>query len=166
MTTNYAEAVQRVDEWKRVMSDEPDIMISLVQDVLKILQSQDETERVGRRRSAEVMGYDELWAELFPSRYSTDPLPVALRALIAPLTQGQFSRKVPCNQSTLSWLTTGQRNATPEMMESLARAGGVTPAYFVEWRAWRLSALLTDAFVADPTATMKMAKSLSLAASR
>lgn len=166
MTVNYAASVQRLDAWDEVVAAEPDILYSLLQDVLKIVQSQGDTERVGRRPAAEAMDYDRLWAELFPKRYSTDPMPIALRELMGPLSQGQFALKVPCSQPTLSWLMTGKRNATPEMMESLAAAGGVTPAYFLEWRAWRLAGLLTDAMLADPARTVAMAKRLSLGTSR
>jgi hypothetical protein len=161
MSINYAEAVQRTDSWGEVMAAEPDIMYSLIQDVLKIVQSQVDTDRVGRRPAAEAMDYDALWAELFPKRYSEDLFPVALRELMGSLTQGQFAMKVPCSQQALSWILSGKRQASLEMMAACATAGGVSPAFFFEWRTQRIAELVTEAVSADPKTTITMAKRLA-----
>lgn len=158
--TSYAETAQRVEDWEALLEAEPDIMLGLIRDVLKVVQSQ-AGEQVGRRRAADALDYDELWHQLAPERYSIKPLPEALADLIAPLTQGQFALKVPCSRQALGWLVRGQRNASPDMMEALARAGGVTPAYFREWRAWRLFSLVINALVNDPERSAAIAKGLS-----
>lgn len=158
---NYASQAQRLDRWQEVLTREPDLMVGLIQDVLKIVQSQGDSERVGRRPAAQAMHYEDMWSELFPERYSSKPASESLRDLMAPLTQGQFAMKVPCSQAALSWILSGKRQPSIEMLEALARAGNVTPAFFREWRAWRISSLVTAALVDSPDMTTAIAKSLS-----
>lgn len=155
---NYAELVQRPDTWDKVLAEDPDIMHALIGDVLKIVQSDGAEGRVGRRPSADAMSFDEMWATLFPERFSTEAFPDALLALMAGRSQGQFAMRVPCTQAAISQLLSGKREPTPHMMEALARAGGVTAAYFVEWRAWWLGERVTAAMVSNPRLTATVMK--------
>lgn len=155
---NFAEHVQNVDGWDAAFAADPDMMLELVADVVKIMQSQASDRVTGRRPAAQAIGWDELWDTLFPTRFSVEPLPVALRQLVGDGGPTAFARKVPCDQSTITQLVKGSRTASPQMMESLARAGGVTPAYFREWRVWRVSGLVAEALAADPTASAAVIK--------
>lgn len=157
---NFAYHVQDPDGWEAALASDPGMMMELVADVVKILQSQSSGRVTGRRPAAQPVSWDELWATLFPRRFSVDPFPAALEELVGDEPKSAFARRVPCDQSTMSQLTKGSRTPSVQMMESLARAGGVTPAYFREWRAYRISTLLGEALAADPAASAAVVKNV------
>ena len=162
----YAEYVQNISEWDRVLTEQPDMLIDIFADVAKIVQASKTGRVTGRRPTAQAVSMDELWETLFPERFSTAPISESLPPLIGDLSLGQFALKVGCARSLISQILTGKRSATPQTMTAMARAAGVTPAYFAEWRAWRLSELLADAFLANPELTAQIAKRLSKGAGR
>ncbi len=158
---DYAVAVQRLDSWESVLREHPDVMHSLISDIVKIVQSQGDEDRIGRRPAPDAVGYDELFELLMPKRFSTEPLPVSLRELIGPLTQKQFAIKSSTPRPYISRMLAGKQVPSLETMAAMARAGGVTPAYFLEWRAARLAAVLTSLLVGDPQWSATFAKRLA-----
>lgn len=158
---DYAVAVQGLESWERVLRDQPDVMHSLISDIVKIVQSQGDEDRIGRRPAPDAVGYDELFELLMPKRFSVDPLPVALRELIGPLTQKQFAIKACTSRPYISQMLAGSRVPSMDMMAALARAGGVTPAYFIEWRGARLAQILTSILCTDPQWSASFAKRLA-----
>ena len=162
MTRNYPEAIQRTSDWEEILADEPDIMWGIISDVIKIVQSQNVDVRVGRRPEPEMMSVDGVWSVLFPDRFTTKPFPAAFADLVGTErgSARQMSGKVPCTEKTVSSLLSGKQAPSPTMMEAISRVTGVTPAYFVEWRAWRISGLVTDALLADPARSATVAKKI------
>lgn len=158
---DYATAVQRIDSWEQVLRDQPDVLHTLISDIVKIVQSQGEEDRIGRRPAPDAVSYDELFDLLMPKRFSSDPLPIALRDLMGPLSQKQFAIKACTQREYISQMLGGKRVPSMDVMASLARAGGVTPAYFAEWRAARLAQVLSDIMLTDPKWSVVMAKRLA-----
>jgi transcriptional regulator with XRE-family HTH domain len=89
-------------------------------------------------------------ATIFPDRYSMDPFPLAMEKLLAGRSQRAFAKKVPMHQMTLSRLMRGQYEPDLEMLERIAKAAKVTPAYFLEWRAEYISRVLSNVFRQRP----------------
>lgn len=166
MSKDYAQAVQRVDTWGQVLEAEPGIVHDLIQDIVKIVQSRGDADRIGRRPAARAVGFDDLWKTLVPERFSGEDFPEALRALLGAESAREFAKRVPTSEATMSRFLAGKRTPTLSMMEALAIAGGVTPAYFREWRTVRLAELLRDALMRDPRIASSYAKRMSLASAR
>src|SRR5262245_23324136 len=84
-----------------------------------------------------------------------EPLSEALPALLAKrrLTSGALAgllraEGIAISRTRLHQLTTGSgAPATPEQLERLASVLGVSPAYFAEYRLWRVRALLDPGVV-------------------
>lgn len=150
----------RADAWERVLAEDPDLMADLIADVLKVVAPRDPGRTTGRLPAAPAVDVRGLYARLFPARLSADPLPVALRALVGTTAQTEFARRVPCSQAALSWYMAGRRVPDAPTMARLAAAGGVTPAYFREWRAWWLA----EQAAAHPAATAAALRRLGAAA--
>ena len=131
---NYAKQAQRLDTLEKTLADEPGIQHDLMVEVLRVIRSQTDTERVGRRLPPESMGFEEVWALLHPERFHPGTTREAMLDLIGKETQRDFAARVPCSQAVLGRLLSGLRDPSIEMLESLAEAGGVTPAYFEAWR--------------------------------
>jgi len=53
-----------------------------------------------------------------------------------------------------------QRTATRYDLEVIAKAGGVHPAYFMEWRLLIVQGLVSDVFAAQPNLSITMLRSL------
>lgn len=141
-------------EWLAVIDDNPDIMWKTFGDIYDVVKAEEDKERgirsMGRRPARKGVSLDELFAVVLPPSYSNDPFPLALKNLIAARSQRQFAMKVPCNQSTLSRMLAGQMKPDLVMLERLAAAGKVHPAYFMEWRALYLGQVITQVFLLRP----------------
>lgn len=108
------------------------------------------TRRTGNRRAPRRASLDEVMATIFPDRYSMDPFPLAMEKLLAGRSQRAFAKKVPMHQMTLSRLMRGHYEPDLEMLERIAKAAKVTPAYFLEWRAEYISRVLANVFRQRP----------------
>lgn len=128
-------------------------MGAIIGDIYDEVKAEEEREagvrRMGRRpgRSASL---SEVWATVFPAPYSMDPFPEALGKLLNGRSQRAFASKIPCNQSTLSRLLSGEWEPDLVMLERIAEAAKVAPAYFVEWRAMYVGELITKVLTASP----------------
>ena len=148
-------------DWRKVIEENPDISFRIVSDIVKCVQSENTPNRTGRRPSPEAMSFEELMETLFPKHYSSEPFPVACRALIGSRTQTEFAAAAAISQSHLCRLLNEQRTPDLAVMESLAAAGGVSPSYFVEYRAAALAQALTDFLLAQPQQTMAAMKTFA-----
>lgn len=128
-------------------------MGAIIGDIFDEVKAEEEKEagvkRMGRRpgRSASL---SEVYATVFPAPYSMDPFPEALTKLLNGRSQRAFAAKVPCNQSTMSRLLSGEWKPDIPMMESIAVAAKVSPAFFLEWRAMYVGQLITSTLMARP----------------
>jgi len=162
MAADLVMKVHSPQSWEKVLIGEPDVMIEIITDILKIVQSQSVTGRIGRRPAPAALSLDELWTVLFPTRFSTEPFPKAFAGLVSkdPGAQLALARKIPCGQPQISRLLSGDRAPTMPIMERIAMIYDQSPAYFLEWRAWRISRLVTDTLTADPAASVQIIKKI------
>jgi hypothetical protein len=132
----------------------PTITYQLVEDIYDEVKTQQEKDQgkvhIGRRPRRTAASMDEVWDTILPQQYSMDPFPEALAKLLNGQSQRAFSRKVPCHQTTLSRLMAGKLEPDLTMLENIARAARVTPAFFVEWRAMYVGGLVTRVLMERP----------------
>ena len=117
--------------------------------------------QMGRRPAREAVSLDEVFALVFPQPYTMDPFPEAMQKLLAGQSQRAFSRKIPCDQATLSRLMNGQHPPDISMLERIATAARVAPYYFVEWRALFMGRMVTRVFLEKPNVSVSAYEMLS-----
>ena len=128
-------------------------MGAIIGDMYDEVKAEEEKEagvkRMGRRPSR-TASLAEVWETVFPAPYSMDPFPETLHKLLNGRSQRAFARKIPCNQSTLSRLLSGEWSPDITMLERIADAAKVSPAYFVEYRALFVGQLITTVLIKAP----------------
>jgi transcriptional regulator with XRE-family HTH domain len=65
------------------------------------------------------------------------------------------------SQPQLSRLLSGRKDPDLALMEAAARAAGVTPAYFAEWRALKIAALISDLYLRRPNLSIIAVKQMA-----
>jgi transcriptional regulator with XRE-family HTH domain len=78
-----------------------------------------------------------VWATVFPNAYTNEAFGPALGDLLAQrkMSQRAFALKIPVHQTTMSRFISGAMQPDMAMIERIAAAARVNPAYFVEYRA-------------------------------
>ena len=161
-------------DWGGLFDERPDILHKLLRDLYAITKAQQDESRKAGRRTKHINGtLDELWDMLSP-RYSTDPFPIAVKEIMGGQSVRAFAPKVPMHYSTLTRLINGERKvviplapeASMQVLEGIARAGHVHPAYFAEWRELLVLLAIQEVLQAKPTLTIQFASALSEAAER
>lgn len=136
----------------------------IIGDIFDELLAIEEKERgfrsLGRRPSRVEVPLAEVFAKVFGVPHSTDPFPEALASLLVGRSQRQFAGRVPIDQSTLSRFLSGAKTPGKEMMERIAEAARVDPAYFVEWRALFVSELVNECMRRSPNIGIKVIRNL------
>ncbi len=127
-----------VDEWIELFDRAPHVMHAILGDIFRETRAEAEREagnaRIGRRPKAVDGTMDELWSMVTP-RFSTEPFGVAVRELIAAAPSLRaFAMRAKMNHPTLLRLISGEMKLDKYRLEAIARAGKVSPAYFVEYR--------------------------------
>lgn len=103
------------------------------------------------RRAPRRASLDEVLQTVFPDRYSMEPFPQAMEKILAGRSQRMFAQKTPgLHQMTLSRYMRGVVEPDIEMLELIAKAAKIHPAYFLEWRALYIGELLTNVFRSNP----------------
>lgn len=148
--------------WEERLKDQPDILWSIIGDIVKIMKSTDSPRRVGRRPSVDGMSMDELWKLLYPEQFTMDPFPIALRDLMerTGTSERALARKIPCSQPMINRWVRGLRKISLGDLERIAAALRVPPSYFVEYRARKFASLVESHFMANPNASIAVAKAL------
>lgn len=122
-------------------------------DIYDVVKAQEEKEagvhRMGRRPSR-TGSLQDVYDTVFPAPYSMDPFPEAMLKLLNGRSQRQFAPKVPVHQTTMSRLMKGELKPDLMMLERIAEAAKVAPAYFVEYRAMFVGQLLTRVLTDRP----------------
>jgi hypothetical protein len=121
---------------------------------------------LGRRPSRVEVPLDEVFAKVFGVPQSNEPFRIALASLLVGKSQRQFASRVPMDQSTLSRLLSGAKEPSRDVMELIAAAARVDPAYFVEWRADFVSGLVNDCLRMSPNVGVKIVKHIRSARKR
>lgn len=157
----FAEQAHGIEQWQTAIESNPDVTWRIMSDIVKVVQAESAPKRTGRRPAPEAMGFEQLLGIIYPDRFSMEPFPDALSHLMGDKTQVEFAPLMHVSQPQLSRLLKGK--VTPDMgvMESAAAAGGVTPAFFVEWRAQKLASLVTAVYVANPNLSVNVVKQIA-----
>lgn len=141
-------------EWVEVFDRNPDIMWAIVADIYNVVKDQEDRDagvrRVGRRPGRVASSMEDVFNTVFPQQYTTDPFPEAFRKLLGERSQRQFAMKIPCNQATVSRMLSGEVKPDLIMLERVAAAAKVNPAYFLEYRAMFIGQLVTQIFTERP----------------
>lgn len=116
--------------------------------------------RIGRRPGRKAVPLDEVMGIVLPQEFTNDPLPVALGRLLRGRSQRQFAYKVPCSQSHLSRILSGERMPDLDQLERIAEAAGVRPWFFPEWRAQYVSGLVTEVLAENPHLSISALKTI------
>ena len=163
-------------EWLEHYTDNPDILTKMLGDLYRVYKSE-EAKRAGTanpsggRRRAHINGnLDELWSIITP-KFSMEPFHVAFEELKGDRSLRAFALKCGIPRSELSRMVSysagalGERGRYPapsrSVLEQIARAGGVHPAYFLEWRVIVVQELLGEICAHQPNLSVSLLKNLA-----
>lgn len=160
----YESTTMGEEQWLAAFDDNPDIMWAILADIYNVVKDEEEREagkkRMGRRPTRAARSIDELMNTVIPPQFDQDPFPEALRKLLIGKSQTQFARRVPCAQSTVSRLLSGEMAPDLVMLERVAIAAKVPPHYFIEYRAAYVGQLIQRVLIERPNLGVKAFKRL------
>lgn len=160
------------DEWSERMQSNPEALMRIIADAydfaLREREARQGRRRYGRRPKPDPVSLDEVYAAAFPTQFSRAPFAEALDELMLMngSSQRAFAARVPCHQSTLSRMLSGQLKPDASMMERVASAAGVQPWFFAEWRASFVADVVERSLLADPSMSISAVKGLRARAGR
>jgi transcriptional regulator with XRE-family HTH domain len=93
-------------------------------------------------------------------RFAMVPFPEAVRELMGTQSLRAFAAKVPMDHRELSRLMRGVSKLDCYVLERIAKAGDVTPAFFMEWRTLRICEVLSGLFAAQPNLSVQALKAM------
>lgn len=151
-------------QWLTVFDANPDIMWAIIGDIYDVVKAEQERDagvhKLGRRPQRSSSSLEEVYATVFPAQYTMDPFGEALHKLLAGRSIRAFAMKVPIDQSHLGRLMSGERALDLTVLERVASAAKVPPAYFVEWRALYVGQLVTRVLSERPNLSIKAVKAV------
>ncbi len=154
--------------WVEFFTDRPSVLHQLLGDLYLITKAQRQADRRGGRRSRNVNGnFEDLWGMLTP-RFAVVPFSEAVQELMGDMSLRQFAARIPMHHSTLVRLINGERpivrpkdpQGSMQLLELIAKAGGVHPGYFVEWRELFVYNALHSVFQDKPNVSIGVMKAL------
>lgn len=164
-------------DWAAYYQANPEILTQMLGDLYRVYKSEEEKRNgtanpTGGRRKSHINGnLDELWSIITP-RFSIEPFHKSFAELKGDRSMRQFATKCGMDHRDLSRMVSSsegtlrdgdgrrQRQATRYDLEVIAKAGGVHPAYFMEWRLLIVQNLISDVFAAQPNLSITMLRSL------
>lgn len=124
-------------EWVELFDRAPQVMHAILGDIFRETKAEREREegraRMGRRPGVVNGSLNELYDMITP-RYAMEPFPISVRELIGTTSLRGFAMRAAMSHSVLSRLITGEIPLSKYRLESLAKAGRVAPAFFMEYR--------------------------------
>lgn len=106
--------------------------------------------RMGRRPARDEVPLAEVYRKVLPPPPSQEPFPVALKYLLHRRSLRSFAPKIPIDVSTLSRMMRSGETPDIAMLERIAAAAKVHPAYFLEWRAQFVAQLIQSVYLDQP----------------
>jgi len=166
----YPSCGMGLNDWLSFFNTPPGLQAfgRILYDIYDEVKSQEEREagirRIGRRPARAAVPVDEVLGIIFPQEFSNEPMRTSLPKLMGKRSQRAFAAKVPMSQTHLSRILSGHREAGTELsietIEGIARAAGVTPWFFPEWRAHYLGELVTQVLMESPHLAITVLKNL------
>jgi len=145
-------------QWVAAFDRNPDIMWAILGDIYQVVRDEEErdngTRRMGRRPVRAAGSVDELMRTVLPDQYTQEPFKGALAKLLKGRSQQAFANKIPCSQSTMSRLLSGDAEPDMAMMERVAAAAKVQPHYFLEYRARYVSDMVQQVLTERPNVSI------------
>lgn len=155
-------------DWVAFFDRNPDAMHQILGDIFVITKAAQATVKKSGRRPRHVNGsLDELYTMITP-RYATVPFGDAMNDLIGESSIRKFAAKIPMHYWSLIRLMKGERQiinpydveSSMITLEMIAKAGGVAPSYFLEYRTLYIMKVFRDVFAAKPNATIGLMNKL------
>lgn len=162
------------DVWVQFFKDNPEDLTKLLGTLYSILRP-DTTPRKGGPRPRTRGSWQDIFDLLAP-RYSNDPFPDALRELMGRHSLRTYAARIPMHPSVLHRLLTGEKalsvqrrgtnggidpTATMDRLAGIARAGGVAPPYFMEWRTLWVQQAVTAVLQERPNLSVTLMQQLA-----
>lgn len=155
------------EDWHRHYEEHPDVLLQVLGDVFRVYKSEERKRNgtanpQGGRRKSQIDGsLEELWQIISP-RYADRPFREAAKDLIGTRSIRAFAAKAGMTHVDLARKLRDDRYPPTRFdMERIANAGGVHPAYFVEWRTSVLQDLIARVFTASPHLSITLLKALT-----
>jgi transcriptional regulator with XRE-family HTH domain len=154
--------------WIDFFDERPGVLHQLLGDLYLITKAHQQADRRGGRRSRNINGnLDELWGMLTP-KFAVVPFDEALTDLMGEVSLRQFAKRIPMSHVQLLRLLRGDSvvvrpkdpQGSMQLLEAIARAGGVHPSYFQEWRELFVYNALHSMFERSPNLSIKVMKQL------
>jgi hypothetical protein len=154
------------NEWVDFFDRRPEVLLAILGDIYresKALEAREAGRAPTGRRPKHINGnLAELEAMITPS-YSMEPFGVACRELIGDRSLRAFAARVPMNHHTLTRMMRGELKVDRFRLEAIAKAGRVTPAYFMEWRLAYVQEAVEQVFMAKPNLSIRAIRQLQRA---
>lgn len=148
------------DEWYERFTSAPGAMYDLLRLMLsevEYVQRREVGEQVRRSGVPSGGSMEDIYRVLYP-QFSVKPFGEALKDVQGGRSLRWISRKAGMNQGLLTRLMRGERRINEYQMECIAEALRISPAYFREYREYRVVEALRD--LLDPTASITAYKRL------
>jgi hypothetical protein len=140
------------------------IMRDIYDEVLALEERESGRVPMGRRAARPAVPLSTVYAKVFPTPYSNEPFPAALRTLMNGRSIRAFAAKVPMAHVPLYRLLAGTDTPDLRLMELLAVAARIKPTYFLEYRAQFVALLVHKALVARPHLSIRAIHDLKVTA--
>ena len=168
----YPSCSMKLDDWVTFFATSAGlqamgrILYDIYDERLSIEEREAGHKRIGRRPARSAVALHDVMTVVKPEEFSTEPINIALEKLLRGKSRRQFARKVPINQTHLGRILNGKRSAPLELIERIARAAGVQPWHFMEWRAQYIAELVEEVFFAKPSLSVSALKNVRTARMR
>ena len=142
-------------DWHTHFTEQPDVLLQMLGDVFRVYKSEQRktagtsNPQGGRRRNHIEGTLDEL-LEIVQPKFSLKPFPEAFRELLGDRTVNSVAIKLGENPRVFRRKVSGQRPLSRYDIEQIAKALGVHPAYFLEWRVETVTTMVANVMVAQP----------------
>jgi hypothetical protein len=155
-------------DWVEFFDRRPDVMHAILGDIYVHTKAHmDSVKKTGRRPRHVNGNMDELWDMITP-QYAMEPFGTAVVELMNGQSLRQFSAKIPMHHESLSRLINGERNIinvhrpfeSMQILERIAIAGKVHPAYFVEWRTLYVLSVMSDMMASRPNVSIGLVRQI------
>lgn len=153
------------DEWLVRMTTETDVQNKILGDIYREVKALEEREsgnpRIGRRPKFINGTMDEIHDMITP-RFAMGAFADSVQPLILECGGVRaFARKAKMNHTALLRMIAGEMVLDIWRLEAMAKAGGVHPAYFKEWREAHILTSIAQMLEGQPNVSIKLSRALA-----
>lgn len=154
------------EEWRAHFTGHPDVLMQVLGDLFRIYKGEERKRdgtanpQGGRRKSSIDGTLDELWSILTP-QFATVPFAEAFKTLVGKRTLRAFALRAGMDHRDLSRKLRGKVPVNRYDLERMAKAGGVHPAFFMEWRAMVLQESIGKMLMEAPHLSIRALRAMS-----